>query len=191
MPTAFFATWGSGSPVLGTYAEYDAVPGNSQQPVAYQAPREGLHPWAPGHTDPHSALGVAALMGVLGATSAMERHGLSGTLRLFGEPAEKVCGSKPIHAAKGYLDGADAYISYHPHTANTTIWDTHCGSYWSVVYEFECANPESWGDPRLLTSPERSHTVARCPGAIDAVCLSIPTPNTPRRLCCLTQALGP
>ena len=171
MPTAFFATWGSGSPVLGTYAEYDAVPGNSQQPVAYQAPREGLHPWAPGHTDPHSALGVAALMGVLGAKSAMERHGLSGTLRLFGEPAEKVCGSKPIHAAKGYLDGADAYISYHPHTTNTTIWDTHCGSYWSVVYEFECANPESWGDPRLLTSPERSHTVARCPGAIDAVCL--------------------
>ena len=171
MPTAFFATWGSGSPVLGTYAEYDAVPGNSQQPVAYQAPRDGLHPWAPGHTDPHSALGVAALMGVLGAKSAMERHGLSGTLRLFGEPAEKVCGSKPIHAAKGYLDGADAYISYHPHTTNTTIWDTHCGSYWSVVYEFECPNPESWGDPRLLTSPERSHTVARCPGAIDAVCL--------------------
>ena len=40
MPTAFAATWGSGSPVLGGYAEYDAVPGQSQQVVPYKAPRE-------------------------------------------------------------------------------------------------------------------------------------------------------
>src|SRR6516165_2081752 len=33
MPTAFAATWGKGRPVLGSYAEYDAVPGNSQQVV--------------------------------------------------------------------------------------------------------------------------------------------------------------
>ena len=171
MPTAFVATWGEGRPVLGTYAEYDAVPGNSQQAVAYQAPREGLHQWAPGHTDPHSSLGVAALMGTLATKAAMERHGLSGTLKFFGEPAEKVCGSKPVHAAKGYLDGADAYISYHPHPNNTTIWDIHCGSYWSVVFEFECTEPEKWIDPRLLVSPDRPHTIPRCPGAIDAVCL--------------------
>ena len=96
MPTAFAATWGNGPPVLGTYAEYDAVPSNSQQPVPYKAPRDGLHPWAPGHTDPHSSLGVAAVMGALAAKTAMERHGLNGTLRFFGEPAEKVCGSKPV-----------------------------------------------------------------------------------------------
>ena len=61
MPTAFVASYGDSPPVLGTYAEYDAVPGNSQQPVPYRAPREGLHPWAAGHTDPHSMLGVGAL----------------------------------------------------------------------------------------------------------------------------------
>src|SRR3712207_2814876 len=33
MPTAFVASWGDGGPVLGAYAEYDAVPGNSQQVV--------------------------------------------------------------------------------------------------------------------------------------------------------------
>ena len=175
MPTAFVATWGSGGPVLGTYAEYDAVPGHSQQPTPYRAPREGLHPWAPGHTDPHSSLGTAALMGVLGAKAAMERHGLPGTLRLYGEPAEKVCGSKPVHAAKGYLDGVDAFVSYHPHTTNTTIWDTHCGSYWSAVITFECPEPERWADPRLLVSPDRPHTVPRSPGAIDALCLMYTT----------------
>ena len=171
MPTAFMATYGEGRPVLGNYAEYDAVPGNSQQAVPYRAPREGLHPWAPGHTDPHSSLGVAQLMGVLAAKDAMQKHDLKGTLRIFGEPAEKVLGSKPVHAAKGYLDGADAYIAYHPYTTNTAAWDTLSGAYWSVVFTFECFEPEKWIDPQLLPSPDTLHSVARCPGAIDAVCL--------------------
>lgn len=171
MPTAFAAAWGEGGPVLATFAEYDAVPGNSQQPVPYPAPREGLHPWAAGHTDPHSSLGVAALMGVLGVKAALERHGLAGTLRIFGEPAEKVCGSKPVHAAKGYYAGLDAAVVYHPHTTNTVAWETQCGSYWSVVFTFECPAPEHWLDACLLTDPNRPHTVARCPGALDAVCL--------------------
>ena len=144
MPTAFLATWGDGGPVIGSYAEYDAVPGNSQQPVPYQAPREGLHPYAAGHTDPHSMLGVGALTGFLAAKAAMEKFGIDGQLRFFGEPAEKVCGSKPVHAAKGYFDDADAFISYHPMNANTTVWETHCGSYWSAVFTFECAEPEAW-----------------------------------------------
>ena len=175
MPTAFLATFGEGRPVLGTYAEYDAVPENSQQPVPYRAPREGLHPWAPGHTDPHSALGVAALAGVLGAKAAMARHGLRGTLRFFGEPAEKVCGSKPVHAAKGYYDGADAYISYHPGATSTTVWDTHCGAYWSAVFTFECLDPETWIDQSLLPFPGRAHAGARCPAALDAACLMYTT----------------
>ena len=176
MPTAFLATWSQGQgPVLGTYAEYDAVPGNSQQPVPYKSPREGLHDWAPGHTDPHSSLGVASLAAILGTKRAMEVHGIEGELRFFGEPAEKVCGSKPAHAAKGYYEGADAYISYHPNPNNTVILDTHCGSYWSVVFTFECQEPEKWMDPSLLVSPDRPHTVPRCPGALDAVCLMYTT----------------
>ena len=80
MPTAFLATWtsGSGGPVIGSYAEYDAVPGNSQQAVPYRAPREGLHPYAAGHTDPHSMLGVGALGGILAAKAAMEKYSIPG-----------------------------------------------------------------------------------------------------------------
>src|SRR5438128_445438 len=175
MPTAFMATWGQGRPVLGAYAEYDAVPGNSQQAVPYRAPRAGLHPYAAGHTDPHSALGLGALAGVLAAKAAMERHGLVGTLRFFGEPAEKVCGSKPVHAAKGYYDGADAYISYHPALFNTAVWETHCGSYWSAVFTFECVDPETWTDQSLAPFAGSSHAVARAPAATDAVCLMYTT----------------
>lgn len=176
MPTAFMATWGEGGPVIGSYAEYDAVPGNSQEPVPYPSPRAGLHPYAAGHTDPHSMLGVGALAGVLGAKAALEKHRLPGTIRFFGEPAEKVCGSKPVHAAKGYYDGADAFFAYHPMgNLNTTVWETHCGSYWSAVFTFECAQPERWAaehtSPRTSDHAASSHILARVPGAIDALCL--------------------
>ena len=114
MPTAFCATWGKGGPVIGGYAEYDAVPGNSQDPVPYEKPRAGVHRWAAGHTDPHSALGVGALGGLLAAKAVMEAQGIEGRLKFLGEPAEKVCGSKPVHAAHGYYDDMDASISVHP-----------------------------------------------------------------------------
>lgn len=169
MPTAFVATWGDGKPVLGAYAEYDAVPGNSQQAVPYQAPREGVHPSAAGHTDPHSMLGVAGLAGVLGAKAAMEKYNLPGTLKFFGEPAEKLCGSKPIHAAKGYYDGFDAFIAYHPWPQNTVEWQTHFGAYWCCVFTFECPNAEGWNDLTLLPEGAGPRLAGRVPGAIDAL----------------------
>jgi aminobenzoyl-glutamate utilization protein B len=174
MPTAFTATWGSGGPTIGAYAEYDAVPGNSQQVVPRRAPREGLHPYAAGHTDPHSMLGTACLGGVLAAKAALEHYGIKATLRFHGEPAEKVCGSKPIHAAKGYYDGVDAYLAYHPWPRNSVTRETHFGAYWSAVFTFECKSPERWID-RSLMPQSGSHAVARCPGAIDALCLMYTT----------------
>ncbi len=171
MPTAFCATWGDGEPVIGAYAEYDAVPGNSQRVVPRRAPREGLHPWTAGHTDPHSMLGTAALAGVLATKAAMEKHGITGTLRFLGEPAEKVCGSKPVHAAKGYYDGVDAFLAYHPWPLNSAAWETHFGAYWSAIFTFECPADERWIDRSLMPTGSGNHAVARAPGAIDALCL--------------------
>ena len=178
MPTAFSATWSNGKgPTIMAYAEYDAVPGNCQVADTYRAPRQGLSRFAGGHTDPHSALGMGALIGALAAKSAMQKHGIAGTIRFMGEPAEKVRGSKPIHAAKGYYDGLDAIISFHPFYmfpyCNTARWDTHCGPYYAAIYEFLCEEPETWlrdaaTDAAGNPFPE-SHTSARAPGANDAV----------------------
>ncbi len=174
MPTAFAATFGSGKPVLGSFAEYDAVPGHSQAAVPYQKPRDGFHPWAPGHTCPHSSLGTTCLTGVLAAKAVMEKYNIPGTLKFFGEPAEKLCASKPVHAAKGYFDNCDAFIIYHPQAVNTVLYDVQYGSYWACVFSFETPEPEKWIDKRLL--PSRSpHWVARCPGALDALCMMYTT----------------
>jgi aminobenzoyl-glutamate utilization protein B len=174
MPTAFVAEWGQGGPLLAGFSEYDAVPGNSQQVVPWPAPREGLHPYAAGHTDPHSVLGTASLAAMLGAKAALAAHGVPGRLKLFGEPAEKVCGSKPIHAAKGYYDGLDAAVVWHPWPYNTVTSDTQFGAYWSAVISFEAEAPETWIDPALVPI-EGAHAAARCPGALDALCLMYTT----------------
>ena len=174
MPTAFIATYGEGKPVIATYAEYDAVPGTSQKQVPYRAPRDGLDQWAAGHTDPHSALGTSALAGVLASKAAYDEHGLKGTIKIFGEPAEKVCGSKPVHAAKGYFDDHDAAICYHPGGVNSCVWDIHSGAYWSAIFTFECLEPEKWFRP---DAPMRigGHAGGRAPAALDAVCLMYTT----------------
>lgn len=172
MPTAFCAVWGEGKPVVGGFSEYDAVPGCTQAAVPYRKPRdENLHPWAAGHTDPHSALGTGALFGFLAAKRAMEEHGLEGTLKLLGEPAEKVCGSKPVHAAKGYFDDFDASIPYHPSGTNGVRYAIQGGSYWNTLYTFETPHPERWFRPRNAPFPIAGHAGGRIPAALDAVCL--------------------
>lgn len=173
MPTAFSATWSNGpGPTILTYGEYDGVPGNGQAPVPFRTPRPGLSRFSGGHTDPHSALGIGSLAGTLAAKAVMEQHGIGGTLRFMGEPAEKVRGSKPIHAAAGYYRNVDAILSWHPFYmlpyANTCRWDTHCGPYYGVIYEFLCDSPQTWLADS--TSPiAAAHTAARAPGANDAV----------------------
>ncbi len=174
MPTAFCAHWSNGEgPVIGMYAEYDGVPGNCQAALPYRAPRDGLHFSAGGHTDPHSGLGMAGLGGLLATQAAMKQHGIKGTLRFTGEPAEKVRGSKPVHAAAGYYDGLDAMLSFHPFymmpMCNTVRWDTHCGAAYSMIYRFVCDEPEAWLQGDKAAPIPQSHSAVRAPGANDAL----------------------
>lgn len=179
MPTAFCAEWSNGDgPIIGMYAEYDAVPGNCQAATTKKEPRERLGYQAGGHTDPHSALGISTLGGLLATKAIMEKHNIKGGLRYTGEPAEKVRGSKPIHAAKGYYDGLAAMFSFHPFymlpLCNTVRWDTHCGAAFSMIYRFICDTPEQWGAQDGAPIPQ-SHSAVRAPGANDALTMMYQT----------------
>ena len=57
MTTAFVATYGSGRPVIGFLAEFDALPGLSQDTVPYRNP---LKENGSGHGCGHNTLGVAS-----------------------------------------------------------------------------------------------------------------------------------
>src|SRR4029078_2475483 len=58
MPTCFVASFGSGKPVIGILAEYDALPMISQK--AFSVERDPLVDGAPGHGCGHNMMGPAA-----------------------------------------------------------------------------------------------------------------------------------
>ena len=134
MPTAFVATWGAGSPTIGLMAEYDAIPGNSQRPVPYHSP---IAPQAGGFPDLHNGIGTASVGAALAVKEAMNRHGITGTIRLFGTPAEKLCVGKPFLARDGWFSGLDAVVAWHPRAYTTCEWDSGPGCYKALVFTFK------------------------------------------------------
>ena len=62
IPTAFVATYGSGAPVIGMMAEYDAIKGMSQDTVPYP---KVLVEGAPGHACGHNLLGTGSVAGAV------------------------------------------------------------------------------------------------------------------------------
>ena len=108
---------------------------------------------------------------VPGHEAALEKFGIEGQLRFFGSPRRRSA-IETGPRRRGYYDGADAFISYHPMNANTTVWETHCGSYWSAVFTFECAEPEVAG----RGCRRRRTTIAR---PIPTAWRARPAPSTP------------
>jgi len=115
MPTAFVASYGSGKPVIGILAEYDALPGMSQK-VAPR--REPVEEGAPGHACGHSGLGTGALGAALAVRAAMEKHDLPGTIRLYGTPAEETVIGKVYMTLAGAFDDLDVCLHWHPSSRN-------------------------------------------------------------------------
>ena len=112
MPTAFVASWGSGRPILGVLAEYDALPniGNAAQPG--RAPRDDGH--IHGHGCGHNLFGAASVGAAIAIKRMMAEHGTAGTVRLYGTPAEETVVGKVYMARDGLFDDLDASIVWHP-----------------------------------------------------------------------------
>ncbi len=116
MPTAFVATYGSGTPVIGILAEYDALPGVGNQPIPERKPRaDGV---TSGHGCGHNIFAAASAGGAIALKILMEENNLKGTLKLFGSPAEETLVGKVYMAKAGVFNGLDAVIDWHPSTEN-------------------------------------------------------------------------
>jgi aminobenzoyl-glutamate utilization protein B len=116
IPTAFVASWGSGKPIIGIMAEYDALPGLSQQDVTEKKARtEG----DPGHGCGHNLLGTASVAAAIAAKDELAAKKLPGTIRLYGTPAEEGGGGKIYIARAGLMKDLDVMLSWHPADRNT------------------------------------------------------------------------
>ncbi|MHC4432144.1 MAG: amidohydrolase [Planctomycetota bacterium] len=116
MPTAFVATYGAGSPVVGILAEYDALPGVGNQAIAERKPRaDGM---TSGQGCGHNLFGAACVGGAIALAQLVEAEGLKGTIKLFGTPAEETVVGKVYMAKAGVFDGLDAVLEWHPGETN-------------------------------------------------------------------------
>ncbi len=111
LPTAFVATFGSGNPIIGILAEYDALPGLSQDSTPF---KKVLEEEGNGHGCGHNLFGAGSLGAALALKGVMEKHSLPGTLKLYGCPAEEDVGGKLYMARAGLFDDLDACLAWHP-----------------------------------------------------------------------------
>jgi aminobenzoyl-glutamate utilization protein B len=134
MATAFVATWGSGKPVIGFLAEFDALPGLSQ--VGGKAVREMIIQGAPGQGCGHNLFGTSSCTAAIATKVAMEKHGIKGTIKVFGTPAEETLVGKIFMARDGVFDGVDIMVSWHPGDYNGVDYST-CLAMTSVKFQFK------------------------------------------------------
>lgn len=133
MPTAFIASYGQGHPVIGINAEYDALPGLSQDPEKLE--KKAIIPGAPGHGCGHNLLGTGGVKAAIAIKAAMDHFGLAGTIRVLGTPAEELCLGKPFMGKAGCFEGYDAFLDWHPWSYTKTNYDS-CEAYFSVKFHF-------------------------------------------------------
>ncbi|MBP9926861.1 MAG: amidohydrolase [Cyclobacteriaceae bacterium] len=111
MPTAFVATYGSGSPVIGILGEFDALPGLSQNIVPTKSP---LHEGKPGHGCGHNLFGTASLGAAISIKEMIEQGKLKGTIKFYGTPAEEKFFGKLWMIRAGLFNGVDVVMDWHP-----------------------------------------------------------------------------
>jgi len=112
MPTAFVASYGSGTPIIGVLAEYDALPGVGNAAVPHrQARADGA---TSGHGCGHNLFGAASVATAMVLKRVIDQYGLGGTIRLYGTPAEETVVGKVYMAKAGLFDDLDAALEWHP-----------------------------------------------------------------------------
>ncbi|MGA0556588.1 M20 family metallopeptidase [Larkinella sp. VNQ87] len=115
IPTAFVATFGSGKPVIGILAEYDALPGITQDAVPERKPLETKKA---GHACGHNLFGPGSVAAAIAVKNWMQKTGQSGTIRLYGTPAEEGGSGKVYMVREGLFSDTDVVLHWHPGDRN-------------------------------------------------------------------------
>ncbi|AMQ55935.1 amidohydrolase [Algoriphagus sanaruensis] len=115
IPTAFVAEYGSGKPVIGIMAEFDALPGVSQDAVPF---RKAIVEGGAGHACGHHLFGTASVAAGIAVKDWMAANKIKGTIRVYGTPAEEGGGGKVYIARAGLINDVDAMLHWHAGSQN-------------------------------------------------------------------------
>ena len=116
IPTAFVASWKNGDgPVLGILAEFDALPGITQDRVPFASP---ISDKPQGHACGHHLFGAGSTAAAIATRHWMEASGQTGEIRLYGTPAEEGGAGKVYMVREGLFDDVDVALHWHPSSQN-------------------------------------------------------------------------
>ncbi len=118
IPTAFVATYGSGKPVIGILAEYDALPGLAQEAVPE---RKSIAGQKGGHGCGHHLFGTASVAAGIEIKKLIDEKKFAGTIKVYGCPAEEGGSGKVYMVREGLFNNVDAVIHWHPDNRNEII----------------------------------------------------------------------
>jgi aminobenzoyl-glutamate utilization protein B len=115
IPTAFVASYGSGKPVIAILAEYDALPGLSQQAIPDKKPVDGKDA---GHGCGHHLFGTASVAAGIAVKQLIAEKKFTGTIKVFGCPAEEGGSGKVYMVRAGLFNDVDVVLHWHPDDEN-------------------------------------------------------------------------
>lgn len=116
IPTAFVATYGSGRPMIGILAEFDALPGLSQQAVAEKVADDSRNS---GHGCGHNLFGVGSVAAAIAVKEQLAAGNFKGTVKVYGTPAEEGGSGKVYMVREGLFDEVDVVLHWHPGNSNS------------------------------------------------------------------------
>ncbi len=115
IPTAFVATYGSGKPVIGILGEYDALPGLATEAKPEFTPIAGQKA---GHGCGHNLFGTASAAAAIEVKDWLKKSGHSGTVKIYGCPAEEGGAGKVYMVREGLFKDVDVVLHWHPGDKN-------------------------------------------------------------------------
>jgi len=146
IPSAWWATWGSGKPVIALGSDVDGIPKASQMPgVTYRKP---MVAGAPGHGEGHNSGQAVNITAALAVKEILEREKLPGTIVIWPGIAEELVATKAWFARDGRYRGVDAVLFSHVDDSMAVSWGQATGTgLVSVEYTFEGKAAHGAGDP--------------------------------------------
>jgi aminobenzoyl-glutamate utilization protein B len=121
MPTGFVASYGSGKPVIGILAEFDALPGITQEAKPERVPALGKDA---GHACGHHLFGTASTFAAIAVKDWMAQSKQPGTIRVYGTPAEEGGAGKVYMVREGLFKDVDVVLHWHASDRNDASHST-------------------------------------------------------------------
>src|SRR4051812_1500363 len=121
IPTAFVATYGSGSPVVGILAEYDALPGLSQDTTPLKTPLAYKNA---GHGCGHHLFGTGSVAAGIAIKNLLAEGKIKGTIKVFGCPGEEGGSGKVYMVREGLFKNVDIVLHWHPSDQNSITYSS-------------------------------------------------------------------